>query len=272
MRVKRSCKTEIVFICHNVIEHESNWLKKRATKAVLSKADRLITHSREETGRLKELLGEHTQVITAFLPTYAPIGVKRYTREQAKEKLGLAGHVLLFFGFVRPYKGLDILLDAMPMVLKEKDVTLLIVGEFWKDKKKFLHQIDFYRMGSKIRIVDGYVPNEEIGLYFAASDLVVQPYVSATGSAISQLAYGLDRPVIATRVGDLKEVIQDGVNGRIVEPGDASGLAKAILKSLESETLQKLSENAMNTKERFSWERLGKVITGEMKNSEEGSP
>ena len=108
---------------------------------------------------------------------------------------------MLFFGFVRQYKGLDVLLDAMPMILKEKNVTLLIVGEFWSDKQSYLDKIGRNGTSANVRIVDEYVPNEEIGIYFAASDLVVQPYISASGSGICQLPYGFDRPVIATNVG-----------------------------------------------------------------------
>jgi glycosyltransferase involved in cell wall biosynthesis len=262
--VKHSLRSEIVMICHNVVEHESNFFKRMAAKAVLSKADCLITHSHEETCRLKELLGKGVPAVTAFLPTYAPIGNRRYTKEQAKEKIGLVGNVLLFFGFVRPYKGLAILLDAMPIVLKEKEVTLLIVGEFWKDKTKYLTQIQDYQIASRVRIIDEYVPNEEIGLYFAASDLVVQPYISATGSAISQLAYGLDRPVIATHVGGLQEVIENGVNGRVVEPNNAKALARAILESLEPGALDTLSQNAVKTKEKFSWKRIAEIVCGQL--------
>lgn len=254
---------EIVFICHNVVEHESNFLKRIATKSVLSKADRLITHSQEETCKLRDLLGGHANVITAFHPTYAGLSEYRYTKKKAKEKLGLAGNVLLFFGFVRAYKGLSFLLDAMPIVLKDKDVTLLIVGEFWNDKQEYLEKINHFKLSPKVKIVDKYVPNEEIGIYFAASDLVVQPYISATGSGICQIAYGFDRPVISTNVGSLPEVVEDGVNGRIVEPGDAQALADAILKSLDHATLGKLSQNAVKTKNKFSWKKMAEIVIAE---------
>jgi glycosyltransferase involved in cell wall biosynthesis len=262
--VKRSLKSELVFICHNVVEHESNFFKKMATRAVLSKAHRLITHSKEETDRLKDHLGEHVNVITAFHPTYADMSNKKYSKEQAKEKLGLTRNVLLFFGFVRKYKGLDILLDAIPIVLKEKEVTLLIVGEFWKDKQKYLSKISRLGISKKVVIVDEYIPNEEIGLYFAAADLVVQPYISATGSGICQLAYGFDRPVIATNVGCLPEVIENGINGRIVEPGDAQCLAEAVLESLHPDNLKKFTLNAALTKEKFSWQKMAAIICGEV--------
>jgi len=258
--IKRNLQSEIVFICHNVIEHESHIIKKIAAKAVLSKADRIITHSREDTLRLKDLLGNGVDTITAFHPTYMDLSSRRYTKDQAKEKLGLTGNVLLFFGFVRQYKGLDILLDAMPIVLKEKKITLLIVGEFWSDKQSYLDKIDLCGASANIKIVDTYVPNEEICIYFAASDLVVQPYISASGSGICQIAYGFDRPVIATNVGSLAEVVSDGVNGRLVEPNNPRSLAQAIIKSLLPKTLSRFTMNAIKTKEKFSWERMANIV------------
>ncbi|GBD97973.1 MAG TPA: glycosyltransferase [Nitrospirae bacterium] len=261
--VKRHLESEVVIICHNVVEHEAGFMKKMASKVVLSRADRLITHSRKETLRLKDLLGKNVNALTAFHPTYAGLSDKRYSKEEARERLGLSGSVLLFFGFVRDYKGLGVLLDAMPLVLKDKDVTLLIVGEFWKDKQEYLKKIEYSGISGKVRIVDEYVPNEEIGIYFAAADLVVQPYISASGSGISQIAYGFDRPVIATDVGSLPEVVEDGVNGRIVKPGDAGGLAEAILESLDPHTLSMFSLNAAKTKEKFSWRRMAEIVCGE---------
>ena len=258
--VKKYLQSEIVFICHNAIEHESNALKKLATKIVLKKADRLISHSKEETLRIRDLLGNGVNAVTAFHPTYANLCDKRYSKEEAKEKLGLNGDVLLFFGFVREYKGLDVLLDAMSIIPEEKNVTLMVTGEFWDDKQKYLDKIDNYGISKNVRIIDEYVPNEAIGIYFAASDLVVQPYHSASGSGICQMAYGFNRPVIATHVGSLPDVVQDGINGRIVKPRDHQGLAKAILESLEKDTLDKLTRNAEKTKERFSWERMADIV------------
>jgi glycosyltransferase involved in cell wall biosynthesis len=261
--VKRYLSAEIVFVCHNVYEHEPSSLKRIVTKAVLSKADRIITHSAEETSKLKGLLGKDVNAITAFHPTYADLNDKIYSKKEAKTRLGLEGDVLLFFGFVREYKGLDVLLDAMPIVLKDKKISLLIVGEFWKDKQKYLEKIHYSGISTNIRIIDEYISNEEIGLYFAAADLVIQPYISVSGSGICQIAFGFDRPVIATNVGCLPEVIENGVNGRIVEPGDATGLARAILESLEPLTLSRFSQNAVKTKEKFSWKKMADIVARE---------
>ena len=260
--VKHCLACEVVFICHNAVEHESNFLKKIATRMVLTKGDRLITHSKEETGKIKELLGEDANAVTAFHPTYADLGTRQYAKEQAKELLGLNGDVLLFFGFVRNYKGLDVLLDAMPLVIRNRKVTLLIAGEFWHGKQKYLDQIDRCGIGSHVRIIDAYIRNEEVGIYFGAADLVIQPYNEASGSGVCQIAYGLDRPAVATNVGGLPEIIEDRVNGRLVTPGDPEELATAILDSLKPETLHAYSLSAAKTKEQFSWEKMAQIIAG----------
>ena len=126
----------------------------------------------------------------------------------------------------------------------------------------YIDKINKLKLSPKIRIVDEYIPNEEIGVYFAAADLVVQPYINASGSGISQIAYGFDRPVIATNVGSLPDVVENGTNGRIVKPGDVHSLAKAILESLEPLTLNKLLNNAAKTKDKFTWERMAEIVIG----------
>ncbi len=260
-RLRRSkIAPEIVFICHNVFEHENNLLKKMLTKAVFSRVDRFITHCHQETSRLKLLLGQKANVQTAFHPTYKDFCSLKVTKEAARMKLNLSGNVLLFFGFVRKYKGLDLLLEALSHVTKKKSVTLLVVGEFWEHKAPYLKAIEKLGLNGCVVIVDAYVPNELAGLYFAAADLVVQPYIRASGSGVAQMAYGYDRPVIATSVGSLSEVINDKVNGRIVLPEDAYGLAEAILDSLEPSNLKTLTKNSAKTKEKFSWERLVHII------------
>jgi len=258
-RVKKKIDAEIVVVCHNVVEHESSKLKAVLTRLVLSKADRLITHSQAETDKCVKLLGENANVITAFHPTYTDLSSGRHNKAQAKEKLGISGNCLLFFGFVRPYKGLDVLLDAVDLCA-DKNMTLMVVGEFWKDKQKYIEKISQYGIGPRVKIVDRYIPNEDIGLYFAAADIVAQPYISASGSGVCQTAYGFDRPVIATDVGSLSEVVQDGVNGRLVEPGNAVALAEAIDDSLKPENLGRFTEMAGKTKEKFSWAELVDVI------------
>jgi len=261
--VKTGPSPRVVFICHNVFEHEANPLKTWSTKFILSTGDLIVTHSYQDTGYLNKLLLKAPKIVTAFHPSYAPMVREVPSREEARKILGLSSeHVLLFFGFVRQYKGLDVLIEAMPHVLQEKPVILLVVGEFWKDKKLYLERVDYLDIGRQVQIIDEYVPDESVGQYFSAADLVVQPYHTASGSGVSQLAYGFGRPVIATNVGNLPEVIKDGINGRIVPPGDAESLAKAIVESLEPDVLTEMTAQAAQTKERFSWERLAEMICG----------
>ena len=251
---------EIVCICHNSVEHEDNIVKRAATKMVLSRAHRLITHSADESRKLKAMLPPGASIITGFHPTYSEIGLPGPGKDTAKQRLGIEGNVLLFFGFVRKYKGLDILLDALARIKRKMKITLLIVGEFWDDKRLYQSQIERLVLGQQVRMIDRYVPDEMVGLYFASADLVVQPYLSASGSGVCQLAFGHNRPVIATCVGSFPETVMDRINGRVVRPGDAQALAAAIIESLEPEQLKFLSENASVAKENFSWSRLADMI------------
>jgi len=260
--VKMFTKAEVIFLCHNVSEHESNCCKKLATKLTFQFADRFITHSKDETDKLHQLLGKNIRVTTAFHPTYAgltPASVFS-SKESAKKKIGVSGIVLLFFGFVREYKGLAVLLRALPDVIRHKSITLLVAGEFWTDKNLYLNMVQEMEISNFVRIEDKYVLNEEVSTYFQAADLVVQPYLSASGSGVCQLAYGFGRPVIATNVGSLYEVIKDRINGRIVPPGDSKALAQAIVESLRPDVLELYTKNSANTRDKFSWEAFIKMI------------
>jgi glycosyltransferase involved in cell wall biosynthesis len=167
--------------------------------------------------------------------------------------------VLLFFGFVRGYKGLDVLLEAMPEVLRTERVVLWIVGEMWGDQRAAL-RAPLRALGDRVSVVDRYVGNDEMGAVFAEADLVVQPYRSATGSGIAPVALDRGVPIVATRVGSLPEVVEDGVSGRLVSPGDAGALALAIREALRPETLAALRDGAAERRRRFGWVRLGEEL------------
>ena len=136
----------------------------------------------------------------------------------------------------------------------------MVAGEFWKNKQKYLDLIHKYKISHAVKIYDEYIPNEKINLFFGAADLVVQPYRSASGSGVCQLAYGLGVPVIATDVGGLKEVIDDFKNGRIIEADNPSALSNAVLESLVPDSLEKYTKNAALTAKRFSWSNYTQKI------------
>ncbi len=221
-------KTKILFICHNVLEHEGHSFKYWLSKRVLSRGDYFIVHSSEERTRLIETIGERP-VAVCFHPTYEVFNEGEITQDQAREKLQIAeDNVLLFFGFVREYKGLRYLLEAMPDIVKTVDARLVIAGEFWQGRDAYLAMIEELGIGHKVTVVDRYIPNEEMPAYFSAADLVVLPYVSVTGSGQVQLAFGFERPVVVSRIGSLSEVVRDKETGFLVAPESPSEIAEAV--------------------------------------------
>lgn len=257
--IKKFVKVKILFICHNVIEHESSIIGRLATRCVLKKGDYFIVHSSEDLNNLVNLL-PNSNVKKTFLPTYKVFNFKNIDKQEAKSKIDLKGKTLLFFGFIRPYKGLKYAIEALPLILKKIDVTLLIVGEFWKDKQEYLDQIKDLGLGERVKIVDRYIPNEKVGLYFSACDIVLLPYISATGSAIVQIAFAFSKPVIASKVGCLPEVVSDKKTGYLVNSKEPQAIAEAVIDYYEENKEQEFMKNIEAEKEKFSWNKLVKVI------------
>jgi glycosyltransferase involved in cell wall biosynthesis len=169
--------------------------------------------------------------------------------------------VLLFFGLVREYKGLSFLIDALPAVRTAfPDVRLLVVGEFWQDKRPYEKQIEALDLRGNIVLVDRYVPNEEVPSYFRAADLVTLPYTAATQSGVLQLALGFGLPVVATRVGGLAEAVVEGEDVVLVEPRDAAALSNAILAFLvRPPSTDGVRMSRVNSEQR--WSSLVSVLT-----------
>ena len=151
-------------------------------------------------------------------------------RELARSRLGLdsEGAVFLFFGLVREYKGLDILLAALSMLPPGGSWTCLVAGEFYKSKETYEARIRELGLENMVRLEDRYIPNSEVPLYFAAADLTVLPYRNATQSGVAALSFALNRPVLTTRVGALPEMITEGENGWLVPPDDPVALASVL--------------------------------------------
>jgi glycosyltransferase involved in cell wall biosynthesis len=194
------------------------------------------------------------------LPSNTALAQGRIAKAEAKAKLGLECNLILFFGFVRQYKGVVYLLQAMPKVLRRVDVHLLIVGEFWDNIAPYTELILELGIHHAVTVVDRYIPNEELGLYFSAADVVVLPYVDATQSAVVPLAYAFERPVITTRVGGLPDVVFDGETGILVPPGDSEALAQAIVRFFLSEPNREWADAIVRYQYEFSWERLVETV------------
>jgi glycosyltransferase involved in cell wall biosynthesis len=218
-----------------------------------------IVHSAEDEKNLIAILPEAI-VEKSLHPTYDIFNMEDFDNRNIRSRCGIEGNVLLFFGFVREYKGLKYLIEALPEILSKVKVTLLIVGEFWEDKDAYVRLINNYGLKDDIIVIDRYVSNEEIGDYFRAADLVVQPYISATGSGVIMSAFAFNKPVVATNVGCLPQVVEDGKTGYLVAPKAPHELAQAIIKFFQENKMGDFSKNIKERKEYFSWERLSDVI------------
>ena len=257
--LRRFTPVKVVFICHNVLPHESSVLDRFLTRVALRRGQYFVLQSQKDLSNLKALV-PHAQAVRTVLPLYDATQWQVMEAGAAKKALGLAGPVLLFFGFVRKYKGLEYLIRAMPEVLRNITVQLLIVGEFWEDREPYLKTIKELGVQQKVTVVDRYIANEEVGLYFSAADVVVLPYADATQSAVVSLAYAFDKPVITTDVGGLPEVVEDGETGFVVPPRDHAALAAAIVRYFREDYAPRFTANIKARKHSLSWAGLVNLI------------
>jgi len=264
--IKRHTNIPVIYICHNVVPHDGGGiLDRRFAITVLRQGDAFIVHSEQDLHRLHAMLPD-AKVSKAHIPTYAELAeqANQPSSEHFRAQLGLPSDtpILLFFGFVRPYKGLEYLIQALPLILAKRPVHLLVVGEFWTSPEFYERYAQEYNVVDAITFVNRYVPNEELGPYFDVADVLVLPYVSATQSAVAQLAFGFEKPVITTRVGGLHEVVKEGVNGLIVPPQDEAALAEAVLRFYREGLGPKLAVNLHHASQlrSFSWSDLIRCI------------
>jgi glycosyltransferase involved in cell wall biosynthesis len=248
-------KTRVCFLCHNVLPHESSIFDRVLAKYAFLRTRHFLVHSDSDRETLLSLR-PGTFVRKNCHPTYGIFGdLARYDKPEAQSKLRIPPQkqVILFFGIIRPYKGLKYLLLAMQEVVQHVDCVLMIVGEFYESKDEYDSLIRRLGLENHVFVVDRYIKNEEVPLYFCAADVVVLPYVQATQSGIVQIAFGLNKPVITTNVGGLAEAVEDGKTGFVVDPGSPDKLAEAILKFYAGDYEGKFCHRIRETSEAFSW-------------------
>lgn len=255
-------KTKKVFICHNVFPHERFPMDRFLTKLVLKNGDGFIVHSKSD-GEDLLTIKQNAVFKQNPHPTYNAFKIKNLTKEQARKKLHKSNEekLLLFFGFVREYKGLKHLLYAMPEIKEQiGQVKLMVVGAFGDDKESYMQILEEQKITDCVEVTDGYTPDDEVEKYFAACDLVVLPYESATQSGIVQIAYGFEKPVIVTNVGGLPDVVEDDKTGYVVEPKNPKALSEKIVdyfvQNKETEFVRNVREEAY----RFDWDRMVEKI------------
>lgn len=254
--------SKILFICHNVFPHERFPMDRVLTKAVLKKGDSFILHAKAESEELLTIKPDAHYKINVH-PTYHAFCFEGMSQETARTRLSLESRekVLLFFGFVRQYKGLHHLLNAMEILkTRGEELRLLVVGDFDGNQEEYQKQMEELGITSMVSVCDGYTPDREVEKYFAATDVVVLPYESATQSGIAQIAYGFGKPVVVTKVGGLPEVVQDGKTGYVIPSCDAKALADAIQRYFFERESIDFAQYIKDAEYEFSWEKMVKTI------------
>ena len=251
-RIRARKTIKIILLAHNLIPHEPQPGTRFLTRYLIRNIDGLVALSskvREDALYFRENLPS----VVLPHPVYDKYGEKT-GRKEALDKLGLStdSSYLLFFGLIRKYKGLDLLLKAMKY-LKDEPIKLIIAGEFYGKKDEYQSIIDEADLNKQIMIRDEFIPDDEVKYYFSASDLVVQPYRSATQSGVTQIACHFEKPAVVTRVGGLPEIVEDGVTGYITDLQPES-IAEAIRRYFANPEKEKMKEEIRRKKGEFSWE------------------
>jgi len=259
--VRRWTDIPILFLCHHIIAPDGGPLDWLLSQFVFRRADGFIVLSEEDFALLRRALPE-AYIRGTTLPSLDAFAATPVDPAQARARLGLpeGDHVLLFFGFVRRYKGLRYLLQALPEVRAQVPVHLLVAGEFWEDEQIYTEMIAHLGLQEHVTLLNRYIPNEEVTLYFSAADVLVLPYLEATQSGVVQLAFGFERPVIATQVGGLAETVEHNGTGLIVPPGDVQALVRAIVDYFRENMGPRFQEQIRQVKDRFAWEHLVRLI------------
>ena len=249
-------KTKIVYLLHNIEFHEKWPLADKLTRYALKPADYYITLSANSAQSLYTILKlkDQSKVINLFHPVYEHLIVQPDSDKALK-------HKILFFGFVKHYKGLDILLQAMPIVLKQlPELKLVIAGDVYGDKHVYYDLIDKLGIKDNVELHFKYIPDEQLEEFFEASDVCALPYRTATQSGVAQMAFAHEVPVIATQVGGIQEVVIDGENGLLVPPEDPTALAAKIVEFYEQGYSAKFKTAIRKQNRQYSWDSFVKQL------------
>lgn len=258
-RVRRNKTTRVVCIADNIIPHEKRFGDTAFTKYFLKACDGFITMSEKVLADLRKFEQQKPAALVLH-PLYDNFGAA-IPKSEARARLGLEqnARIALFFGFIRHYKGLDILLKAMAdPALAGSKIHLLIAGEFYEDAKPYLDLIESLRLKDIVLLHTQFIPDEKVRDYLCAADCVIQPYRNATQSGVTPLAYHFEKPMIVTNVGGLPSLVPDGKSGIVTEP-EPHAIATAIARFYQ------LGEDYFiphlrNEKLKYSWHHLTQAI------------
>jgi len=254
-RVKKNKHTKIICIADNVIPHEHRPGDTTFTSYFLKSCDAFITMSEKVMADLR-LFQKSKPAKVVQHPLYDNFG-SPISKQEAREKLKIKNEelIILFFGFIRHYKGLDLLLHAMADErIKKTGIKLMIAGEFYEDKRTYFDLIDQLKIRDRLILMTDFIPDSDVRYYLGAADAVIQPYRNATQSGVTPLAYHFEKPMVVTNVGGLASLVPNEKVGLVAEPTPRS-IADAILRFYQ------LGENYFiphlrTEKQKYSWRKL----------------
>ncbi len=258
-RLVRS-NTTVLALTDNILPHEKRAGDKIFTRYFVNSCDGFMAMSRKVLEDINLFIRNSNRSYSPH-PIYETYG-NAVTKEEARKKLGINHNekVILFFGLIRQYKGLDLLLEAMAEEkIKHKKIKLLVAGEFYENSEKYKAMITELGIGEQVILHEKFIANTDVKYYFCASDLVAQTYRNATNSGVTMVGYYYEKPMLVTNVGGLKEIVQDGYCGFVVEPN-----AKAIAQKINvffDENLEKTMSTAVKEeKKKYLWPEFIRVL------------
>lgn len=266
-KAKKNGHTKVVCLADNIIPHEKRFGDKPFTKYFIKPVDAFITMSAKVLADLR--LFTDKPAVEIVHPLYDNFGEK-ISKEEARRYLNIDtdAKIILFFGFIRKYKGLDILFEAIEKIQKAKNnnqnVKLLVAGEFYEDRKAYDEQIEKLGIKDQLILRTDFIPDSEVKYFLCAADVVIQPYRNATQSGVTPLAYHFEKPMIVTNVGGLPSLVPDGKVGLVAEP-NAISIAEKIEEFFDKGENYFLP-HLIEEKKKFSWEKMTTTIV-EMANN-----
>ena len=259
--VRRNTHSRIIGLIDNIIPHEKRIGDHFLAQYFVGACHRFVVLARAVEAEMKQFTTPEQTIAYTPHPIYDHYGGGS-SRRAALQHLGLpeSGRYVLFFGFVRKYKGLDLLLNALAdKQLAKLGVRLIVAGEFYEDEANYRQIIANLGISDGVTLFSDYISDDEVGVYFSAADLVVQPYRTATQSGISQIAYHFGKPMVVTNVGGLPEIVPHGKAGYVVAPEPAD-IAAAIADFFENHRAAELSIGVIEQQKRFSWDTFCEVV------------
>lgn len=265
-QIKKNHHTKCIALVHNMIPHEPTVLDKFFPKYFVKAMDAFVALSKSVIDDINRFDRQNKPKVWAPHPIYDHYG-NRLPRMEALEKLKLptGNRYVLFFGIIRAYKGLDLLLSAFSDErLRNSDIRLIVAGEFYEDANPYYHQIKALQIEDRVILHTHFIADEIVNRYFSAADLIAQPYKNATQSGVTQIAFHFEKPMLVTDVGGLAEIVPHGKIGYVVAP-DAGQIADAIYDFFSRDRAAEFEQNIKTEKEKYSWHRLTNAMMELMK-------